>query len=80
MIQAAESKKVVKVGRPKDESVVNQLNSSDEQRIYEELDFLSQNESIDTLIVTAQSMKWHERVRSFEMIRRCEDQLHECSD
>ncbi|CDW80330.1 clip-associated protein [Stylonychia lemnae] len=58
----------------------NQLNSSDEQKIFEELDFLNQNESIESLVVSAQSSNLNERVRSFQMIKNSEDQLQECSD
>lgn len=45
--------------------LMNQLNSSDEQKIFDELDFLNGNESIESLIVTAASKNVGERIRSF---------------
>jgi hypothetical protein len=62
----------------------------EEQKIFDELDFLSssaeprkekaQAESIEVCVKMAQSANWKDRVRSFRMIQKCEEQLQDSSD
>lgn len=49
------------------------ISKFDEPKEYEELDFLDNMESLDQLLVGAQSSKWNERVKSFNSISKCGD-------
>jgi len=54
------------------------INTSEEQRIFDDLDFLSNNESIDQILKKCDSDNYNERARNFKLLSKSGEALLEC--